>query len=91
MLYFIYRAILLLGLAACAALAIPGAVAQVVTDPVPLEGLSIFGVPADWIAIGAAVILLCERIAKVIPDSATGPLAAIRKFLKIVGAYTPNK
>ena len=36
------------------------------------------------------IILLSERIGKLIPDSATGPLGLIRKVFKFVGLYVSN-
>lgn len=36
------------------------------------------------------IVLLSERIAKLIPDSKTGVLGFIRKVFKFVSLYTPN-
>jgi len=36
------------------------------------------------------IVLLSERIAKLIPDSKTGILGFIRKIFKFISLYTPN-
>jgi len=44
----------------------------------------------DLILIGIIVVLFSERIAKLIPDSKTGIVGAIRKGFKFISLYTPN-
>ena len=36
------------------------------------------------------IVLMSERIAKLIPDSKEGILGNIRKFFKVLSLYTPN-
>ncbi len=36
------------------------------------------------------LVLLSERIAKIIPDSKTGFLGIVRKVFKVVAGYTEN-
>ena len=36
------------------------------------------------------IVLLSERIAKLIPDSKTGVLGFVRKVFKFISLYTPN-
>lgn len=40
-----------------------------------------------WIII---IVLMSERIAKLIPDSKEGVLGGVRKFFKVLSLYTPN-
>lgn len=40
--------------------------------------------------IAALAVAVAQLIGKVIPDSATGVLGAIRKIAKIIGLYVPN-
>ncbi len=48
-------------------------------------------VPA-WVVIGLiALRQVSEVIAKTIPDTSTGVLAAVRKIFKIIAIYIPNK
>jgi hypothetical protein len=55
------------------------------------EILGQLGISAEG-GVGFIVIVLAARAgAKYIPDSATGALGALRKVLKVLGAYTENK
>lgn len=45
--------------------------------------------PEIWAYIVTAVIIL-ERLAKLIPDTATGVLGIIRKVSKVLSFYVPN-
>lgn len=52
---------------------------------------------AIWTELGgmagliALIVLVAERIAKIIPDEATGVLGVIRKIAKLIGAYTVTR
>ncbi len=63
-------------------------------DPLVVEGFWSFletAMPA-WLVIGLVVLRqLSEIIAKVIPDTATGFLGAVRRIFKILAIYIPNR
>lgn len=46
---------------------------------------------ADGGGVLALTIMTARFFAKMIPDSATGPMGLLRKVMKILGAYTENK
>ncbi len=50
----------------------------------------------DWaspemLAVLLAVIVFFERLGKLIPDGATGPLGVLRKLSKLAGLYLSNR
>ena len=47
-------------------------------------------VSTETLAIIVAGVVLLERLAKLIPDTATGPLGVVRKVSKFLSAYIPN-
>lgn len=42
-----------------------------------------------WV-FGLTLMLFCERLAKLIPDSEKGALGGVRKALKVLGGYVDN-
>ncbi len=45
-----------------------------------------------WVVIGLIMLRqISEIIAKTIPDTVTGSLAAVRRIFKILAIYIPNK
>ena len=63
-------------------------------DATAAEGFSSFleGTMPAWAVVGLVILRqLAEIIAKAIPDDAAGALGLIRKVLKILALYIPNR
>jgi len=56
-----------------------------------MEILNMLGLSTETVSIIIAAILFFERIAKIIPDDATGMAGMTRKLAKFLGAYTSNR
>ena len=44
----------------------------------------------DWVLYVIIIVLLSERISKLIPDHKTGVVGWVRKFFKVLAFYTEN-